>query len=75
MSGNVWEWLQDNWHDNYEGTPPGDGTAWLTNGDKSLRVRRGGSWGSEARYVRSASRGANAPNYRLNTFGFRLAQD
>jgi formylglycine-generating enzyme required for sulfatase activity len=28
MAGNVWQWVEDPWHDNYEGAPM-DGTAWL----------------------------------------------
>lgn len=42
MSGNVWEWCEDNWHDNYKNAPT-DGSAWLHNEDYS-RVIRGGSW-------------------------------
>jgi formylglycine-generating enzyme required for sulfatase activity len=30
MLGNVWEWCEDAWHDNYEGAPA-DGTAWIMN--------------------------------------------
>ena len=44
MHGNVWEWCEDVWHDSYGGTPPADGSAWLSGGDSSLRVLRGGSW-------------------------------
>ena len=44
MAGNVWEWVQDCYHDNYDGAPT-DGSAW-TSGDCSLRVVRGGSWNS-----------------------------
>ncbi|MBU6187617.1 MAG: SUMF1/EgtB/PvdO family nonheme iron enzyme, partial [Cyanobacteria bacterium REEB444] len=31
IHGNVWEWVEDYWHDNYEGAPT-DGSAWLTGG-------------------------------------------
>ena len=44
MSGNVWEWCQDVWHDSYQGAPA-DGSAWLQEGDQARRVLRGGSWG------------------------------
>ena len=42
MSGNVWEWCEDIWHDNYNNAPT-DGSARLHNEDYS-RVIRGGSW-------------------------------
>jgi hypothetical protein len=34
MHGNVWEWCQDHWHDNYEGAPT-DGSAWIEGGNSS----------------------------------------
>jgi formylglycine-generating enzyme required for sulfatase activity len=45
MHGNVWEWVQDCWHDSYEGAPD-DGAAWeeADGGDCGRRVVRGGSW-------------------------------
>jgi formylglycine-generating enzyme required for sulfatase activity len=43
MEGNVWEWVEDIWHDSYEGAPA-DGSAWLQGGDATYRVIRGGSW-------------------------------
>jgi formylglycine-generating enzyme required for sulfatase activity len=42
MHGNVSEWCEDVWHDNYNGAPT-DGSAWLLGGDDSGRVVRGGS--------------------------------
>src|SRR3989338_2056531 len=41
MSGNVWEWVEDSYHENYDGAPT-DGSA--RQGDSVLRVPRGGSW-------------------------------
>ena len=43
MSGNVDEWCADHWHENYKGAP-NDGSAWLTGGEATRRVIRGGSW-------------------------------
>ncbi|MCB1768240.1 MAG: formylglycine-generating enzyme family protein, partial [Candidatus Competibacteraceae bacterium] len=43
MHGNVWEWCQDHWHDNYRGTP-GNGSAWEDRDVGADRVLRGGSW-------------------------------
>jgi formylglycine-generating enzyme required for sulfatase activity len=42
MLGNVWELCADQWHRNYEGAPS-DGSKWITGGDRSGRVVRGGS--------------------------------
>jgi formylglycine-generating enzyme required for sulfatase activity len=55
MHGNVWEWCQDHWHDNYDGAPT-DGSAWIEGGDESYRVRRGGSWINSPGICRSAFR-------------------
>ena len=73
MHGNVWEWVQDCWNDNYKGAPK-DGSAW-TGGDCGLGVLRGGSWFLSARNLRSAVRSGNDRTYRDNDVGFRLAQD
>ena len=43
MAGNVWEWLEDCWHENYA-RAPSDGTAWTSGGECGRRVLRGGSW-------------------------------
>ena len=40
MQGNVWEWVEDVWHDGFEGAPV-DGTAWLEGGDANFGVVRG----------------------------------
>ncbi|MFN9315494.1 MAG: SUMF1/EgtB/PvdO family nonheme iron enzyme, partial [Microcystis sp.] len=55
MSGNVWEWCEDNWHDNYIGAPR-DGSAWIKNGNDNRSPLRGGSWGSNPYNCRSAIR-------------------
>jgi formylglycine-generating enzyme required for sulfatase activity len=70
MHGNVWEWCLDHWHSNYEGAPT-DGSARLE-GESDLRVLRGGSWGSDPRNCRSASRHYNFPDYRDGDIGFRV---
>ena len=44
MSGNVFEWCEDDWHGNYEGAPT-DGSTWIEGGRRgSRRVVRGGYW-------------------------------
>ncbi len=55
MHGNVWEWCQDVWHDNYESAPT-DGSAWETGGDTQIRVLRGGSYINDPRNCRCAYR-------------------
>jgi formylglycine-generating enzyme required for sulfatase activity len=72
MSGNVWEWCQDVWHDNYNGAPT-NGSAWTSGGNSASRVLRGGSWSSSAGNCRSAFRLGNTPDDRSNSGGFRIA--
>ncbi|MEO1792800.1 MAG: formylglycine-generating enzyme family protein [Cyanobacteria bacterium J06629_19] len=72
MHGNVFEWCQDHWHDNYEGAPA-DGTAWTEDGDNSKRVLRGGAWDSYPRNCRSALRYDPSREYRFNGIGFRVS--
>ncbi|MEM9155059.1 MAG: SUMF1/EgtB/PvdO family nonheme iron enzyme [Cyanobacteria bacterium P01_F01_bin.33] len=72
MHGNVWEWCEDVWHENYAGAPPG-GTPWMEGGDQNRGVLRGGSWRNFPRGCRSAFRGRNRPDYQDNGFGFRVA--
>ncbi|MGH8657786.1 MAG: SUMF1/EgtB/PvdO family nonheme iron enzyme [Gammaproteobacteria bacterium] len=71
--GNVWEWVQDCYHENYNAAPA-DGKAWEENGC-SQRVIRGGAWFDEPENLRSARRFRFSPVFRNFTLGFRLAQD
>jgi formylglycine-generating enzyme required for sulfatase activity len=74
VHGNVWEWVQDCWHDSYQGAP-NDGSAWGT-GDCTRRVLRGGSWLNEPWNLRSAYRYWYVPDWRdYGYVGFRVAQD
>ena len=72
MYGNVWEWVQDCWHDNYEGAP-NQATVW-NGGDCSLRMLRGGAWNSPANSTRSATRGSYSPQMNDPADGFRVAR-
>jgi formylglycine-generating enzyme required for sulfatase activity len=64
MHGNVWEWCQDHWHSDYEGSPR-DGSAWININEKdNPRVLRGGSWSYNPRYCRSAVRTYSYPAFR-----------
>jgi formylglycine-generating enzyme required for sulfatase activity len=73
MHGNVWEWVQDYYHDNYQGGPT-DGSAWESGGKKESRVLRGGSWLNSPSNLRSAIRIRDAPDIRFSRLGFRLAR-
>ncbi|WP_333287688.1 formylglycine-generating enzyme family protein [Microcoleus sp. D2_18a_B4] len=72
MHGNVFEWCQDVWHDNYRGAPA-DGTAWESGGDNSYRVLRGGSWKLNPFYCRSAYRDSTSEDDGWRDRGFRVA--
>jgi len=72
MHGNIWEWVQDMWHNNYDGAPT-DGSSW-EGGDNSNRVLRGGSWRSIAGSCRSAFRRTRGAVDRRHRFGFRLVR-
>ena len=71
MHGNVWEWVQDWFHNSYDGAPQ-DGSAWESP-TGSFRVLRGGMWSLLAQNCRSASRYADYPSWINNKVGFRLA--
>jgi len=71
MSGNVWEWCEDTWHENYVGAPR-DGTAWIGE-DAAKRVVRGACWESQAQYCRSFTRTAFRQGLRDSSTGFRPA--
>jgi formylglycine-generating enzyme required for sulfatase activity/tRNA A-37 threonylcarbamoyl transferase component Bud32 len=72
MHGNVWEWCQDHWHDNYNGAPT-DGSAWTNDNDnRSPRLLRGGSWYLNPEYCRSASRYGYTAGHRYYNIGFRV---
>ena len=72
MHGNVYEWCQDHWHNNYKGAPT-DGSAWVTDDETAWRVYRGGSWVSLPWYCRSAYRHYLTPDYRGSSVGFRVS--
>ncbi|WP_245284881.1 formylglycine-generating enzyme family protein [Bradyrhizobium sp. th.b2] len=72
MHGNVWEWCQDNWHDNYYSKPATDGSVWRDNAP--LRVIRGGSWDNLPQDLRSAYRVGDHPDSRSIVVGLRVAR-
>jgi sulfatase modifying factor 1 len=72
MLGNVWQWVQDCFHESYSGAPP-DGSEW-TGGECKYRVLRGGSSYDVPSDVRSASRYINLPSHPDIHVGFRVAR-
>jgi formylglycine-generating enzyme len=64
MSGNVWEWVQDNFTSPYVG-----------GSTESKRVLRGGSWDGKINYVRCAIRNRNDPDKRDPRLGFRVVKE
>jgi len=72
MLGNVWEWCEDHWHDDYHGAP-GNQDAWVDeDAEEGLpRVFRGGGWLLIARCCRAAFRFRYVPGNRYVFLGFR----
>ena len=72
MHGNVWEWVQDCWHEDYQ-SAPSDGSAWQKQCiDSRRRVLRGGSWDLYPDLARSALRFWFNPDSRDDDAGFRV---
>lgn len=74
MQGNVWEWIEDCWHQDYDDAPT-DGSAWLgTAGNCQYHVMRGGAWHGVVSHMRSAYRFRSPQKMRTGGLGFRLAR-
>jgi formylglycine-generating enzyme required for sulfatase activity len=73
MAGNVWEWVEDDYHADYTGAPT-DGSAWVESPRGSARVSRGGSYALDAVYLRAASRFGDYPYSQRDYLGFRCAK-
>ena len=73
MHGNVWEWCEDGWHENYINAPtwPNNTIPWISQSDNN-RMLRGGQWYLNPSYCRSASRSYNNGDRRNKDNGFRL---
>ena len=72
MSGNVWEWVQDWYDDDYYASSPSTDPRGPSSG--SYRVYRGGSWRYDAWFVRVAFRFNLFPGFRYYSLGFRLVR-
>jgi formylglycine-generating enzyme required for sulfatase activity len=71
MHGNVWEWCEDERHENYINAPT-DGSSWQSRISLGQKVLRGGCWHDYARYCRSACRLKSPCCSRNYFYGFRV---
>ena len=72
VAGNAAEWVEDCWSDSYVDAP-GNGAA-VVKGECPQHVLRGGSFRTDARYIRSSARVRLGP-VRTTANGFRVARD
>ncbi|MCK5716953.1 MAG: formylglycine-generating enzyme family protein [Thiomargarita sp.] len=72
--GNVWEWVQDYYDSSYYSSSSSNNPTGPTGLQNLPRVRRGGSWYTNASNVRAANRGSYAPTSRDSDIGFRLVR-
>jgi formylglycine-generating enzyme required for sulfatase activity len=76
MTGNVWEWCEDHWHDNYANKPENiknNGSITWSDSNEFDHQQRGGSWYSDRSFCRSAYRLVGGADDRYSSIGFRLA--
>jgi formylglycine-generating enzyme required for sulfatase activity len=71
MSGNVWEWVQDNFDKDYYKYSPKDNPTGPSSGE--TRVLRGGNWGTDPWGLRATTRFGYNPAYGRDSGGFRLS--
>jgi formylglycine-generating enzyme required for sulfatase activity len=73
MIGNVFEWVEDCVHSNYDDAPT-DGSAWIEGGNCTYRIDRGGSWNFSPDSLRSAFRDSSPTGQRIDNLGFRVGR-
>lgn len=74
MSGNVMEWCEDNWHENYNEAPP-DGSAWLGSLRNNHKVARGRSYSDTTTVDYKTVRHKFEANKKYKNVVFRLARN
>lgn len=73
MVGNVYEWVEDCAHNDYDDAPT-DGSAWIEGGDCNNHMDRGGSWNFSPDVLRSAARDLSGTGQRIDNLGFRVGR-
>jgi len=78
IHGNVWEWVEDCYHENYVGAPA-DGSAWLDNcqignNGESLHILRGGAMNLHSGYSKVYYRYKSISKYSNTSIGFRIVR-
>ena len=73
MHGNVWEWMEDCWSDEYTAANPSDGKPYLKP-NCGGHVMRGGSWEDYPGDIRSAARVGSGNDEQSWADGFRVAR-
>ena len=72
-AGNVSEWVQDCWHENYKNAPD-NGAVW-SGGDCTIRIARGGSFTSPQQSIRNTKREQFKAGEKLKRVGIRIARE
>lgn len=74
MLGNVMEWCEDFWHENYKGAPR-NGSAWTVSEVSDHHVIRGASYLDVHSNCRPTIRGPGVPDRRHSFYGVRVVRD
>lgn len=74
MAGNVWEWVQDCWVDNYNNATEDQAPRTITGKCGNYTIR-GGAWNSPKRQITTTARLGIWAETKSNYIGFRLVKD
>ncbi|MGI6683121.1 MAG: SUMF1/EgtB/PvdO family nonheme iron enzyme [Myxococcota bacterium] len=73
MTGNVLEWVEDDWHTSYTGAP-NDGSAWVNSPRSNLRILRGGGFYQSPSALKTWKRGSGGVNEQFDAGGIRCCK-
>ncbi|MDB5386808.1 MAG: pkn1 2, partial [Planctomycetaceae bacterium] len=73
MHGYLWEYVSDDWHDNYTGAPT-DGSSWDSKDKANAHVLRSGSWKDKFPSLRCAARRKLETTEKGDEIGFRCVK-